>query len=114
MKPEAKKLEEFTLNHNEPRDTGRGEWRKFNPYNPYTSENNTAGGTQNLKVESLDDLFEELPKEEETPAPVLPQEEVNEEAKMQDKKTEIKEDNSIDIQQELEAKFDELFGPIEQ
>ena len=81
LKPEAKKLAAFTLSHNEARDTDRGEWRKFNPYNPYV-ENKTGGGQeQNLKVESLDDLFDEVEKEEES-APVLPQEEVKEEIKM--------------------------------
>lgn len=106
MKPEARKLAEFTLSHNEPRDTGRGEWRKFNPYNPYIENKpgTGGGGTQELKVESLDDLFDE--KEE---APILPQEEI----KQEEPKEQNQENNSIDLQKELEEKFDELFGPIE-
>ena len=84
LKPEAKRLAEFTLNHNDARDIERGNWRKYNPYNPYTTENEKQQ-TQNLKVESLDDLFEEEPQEKKTnkreDAPVLPQEEILEEAK---------------------------------
>ena len=60
------------------------------------------GQTQkDLKVESLDDLFEDLdiaeekPKTEEKTAPILPQENTDD----------------YDLQKELEAKFDELFGP---
>lgn len=64
LKPEAKKLAKFTLSHNEPRDTGRGEWRKYNPYNPYDANKKDGGHAQDLKVESLDDLFEEEAKEE--------------------------------------------------
>ena len=67
---------------------------------------------QDLKVESLDDLFEDEPKtekpdvkpklksENKVNAPILPMEENEEEEEM-------------DLQKELEAKFDELFGPIE-
>ena len=55
--------------------------RKYNPYNPYVEENKEQK-KENLKIESLDDLFEEetvgaisdqQPKEE-TYAPTLPQE----------------------------------------
>ena len=104
-KPEARKLAEETLNHNDPRDLDRGTWRKYNPYNPYVPEDQKKGGGQDLKVESLDDLFEEEKKEE---APVLPQEEVKEELKQETEKVE----NEVDLQEELEAKFDELFGEM--
>ncbi len=112
MKPEARKLAEFTLSHNDPRDIGRGEWRKFNPYNPYVENKQGTGGgqTQDLKVESLDDLFDE---KEDNDAPILPQEEVKEEPKQESSKEQKQVDNSIDLQKELEEKFDELFGPIE-
>ena len=117
LKPEARKLAEYTISHNEPRDTGRGEWRKYNPYNPYVADN--KGGTaKDLKVESLDDLFEEtennsassenkISKEKiDDMPPILPQDEINDE--------EFEETPSgVDLQKELEAKFDELFGPIE-
>lgn len=116
MKPEAKRLAEFTLSHNDERDIERGEWRKYNPYNPYVPESKNGGGgqAQDLKVESLDDLFEEEEKEE--VAPVLPQEEVKEDIKQDIEKTQENEtqDTSIDLQKELEAKFDELFGPVDE
>ncbi len=109
-KPEAKRLAEVTLNHNDSRDLDRGVWRKYNPYNPYVDESTSkSGGKQDLKVESLDDLFEEENKEEnKEEAPMLPQEEIKE---MPKEETAV--ENEIDIQQELEAKFDELFGPLE-
>lgn len=78
LKPEARKLAEFTLSHNEARDIERGEWRKYNPYNPYVPNKTAGGEQQDLKVESLDDLFEDVDKNEEE-APILPQEEVKEE-----------------------------------
>ena len=109
MKPEAKKLAEFTLSHNDSRDLDRGVWRKYNPYNPYV-EPSKENKVQDLKVESLDDLFDEQEKEE-TTSPVLPQEEVIEDTKTNTENSSNMSD--IDLQKELEAKFDELFGPID-
>ncbi|MCI9040177.1 MAG: type IV secretory system conjugative DNA transfer family protein [Clostridia bacterium] len=131
--PMARKLSEYTLNHLEFNIGERGKWRKYNPYNPYVEEDDKTKKAD-LKVESLDDLFEDdepkkeeqktqdkvetenkvdnlvqdikqemEPKQESTmpvDAPILPQEEEDEVF-------------SIDVQKELEAKFDELFGPIE-
>ena len=108
----------------------RGKWRKYNPYNPYNEDE--PDKKQDLNVESLDDLFEDDSKEEttkedsnvalnendnvskkediiepinkiENDAPVLPQEDRDEEDIM-----------SVDIQKQLEAKFDELFGSFEE
>lgn len=109
-KPEGKKLAEFTLSHNDARDIERGNWRKYNPYNPYVAESEKKP-VQDLKVESLDDLFEEDKKEES--APVLPQEEIKETPKLVQKEKE-EEKSEMDLQKELEAKFDELFGPIDE
>ena len=108
-KPEARKLAEFTLSHNEARDIDRGNWRKYNPYNPYVEDKKGGGQQQDLKIESLDDLFEEDKKEEEQ-APVLPQEEIKQETEI---KNEEEQQNEVDLQKELEAKFDELFGPVQ-
>lgn len=113
MTSEAKKLAEFTLSHNEARDIDRGEWRKYNPYNPYVEEDK-KGQVQDLKVESLDDLFEEEPKKdksnkEETVAPILPQEEIKQEQKLDIKSMPKDQEVDLDLQKELEAKFDELF-----
>ena len=132
-KPMAKKLAEFEISHNDIGEIDRGIWRKYNPYNPYVEEKDKKK-TEDLKIESLDDLFEDessssnnVPKKEThkegvansvddsfsdlkdfnsdvmrntEEAPILPQldESVNEE---------------YDLQKELEAKFDELFGPID-
>ena len=51
-------LAKTEMSHNATRDLKRGEWRKFNPYNPWT-EDKSEKEAQDLKVESLDDLFEE-------------------------------------------------------
>ena len=114
-KPEAKRLAEYTLSHNDARDIDRGEWRKYNPYNPYVENKNTGGSSQDLQVESLDDLFEEENKKEDAEAPILPQEENIEEKPqvVEDKKESEQEAPAPDLQKELEAKFDELFGPVE-
>lgn len=109
----AKEMAEFKMSHNDIGKIDRGVWRKYNPYNPYVEEKDKQP-VQDLKVESLDDLFdddtldelensklrENQPKnsQEELNAPILPQLE--------------EDDNDYDLQKELEAKFDELFGPI--
>ncbi len=114
--PMAKKLAEYSLNHLEFDIGNRGEWRKYNPYNPYQEEKKDGG--QDLKIESLDDLFEDKTdstanKEDlnvneknlnQAEAPTLPQAE------------DRKEDDilSVDVQKQLEAKFDELFGPFDE
>ena len=105
-KPISRKLKEFQISHNNFDVGSRGKWRKFNPMNPF-SESNEEERENNLKIESLDDLFEdeksdpkiEEPKEE---APILPLE----------NNTKKEELFTKDLQDELEAKFDELFGPI--
>ena len=117
-------LDENRISHNDIGEIDRGIWRKYNPYNPYI-EDEDEKEIENLKVESLDDLFDDEPTEEqkkpETPkkniqqtkqdeifetldieepenAPILPQD----------------ENDAYDLQKELEAKFDELFGPIDE
>ena len=126
--PMAKKLKELEISHNDIGEIDRGKWRKYNPYNPYVEESEEQK-VENLKVDSLDDLFEdsEPKKEEKTKitekisnlemkdktakketgfldlddfddAPVLPTQE---------------DDDIFDLQKELENKFDELFGPLD-
>ena len=95
--PMVKEMDKVKLNHNDFNVGDRGIWRKFNPNNPYT-ETSTKGGID-LKVESLDDLFDEEIENDNDDFP-MPM---------------VEEDNNasdLDIQQELEAKFDELFGPL--
>ena len=118
--PMAKEMSGLEISHNDIGEIERGNWRKYNPYNPYVEDKNEEKAND-LKVESLDDLFEDdiatdkpeekrkeeikfEPKEEVSKpefdeiAPILPQE---------------VEEDTYDLQKELEAKFDELFGPID-
>ena len=128
------------INHNDYIVENRGEWRKFNPYNPYVepSKNNEK---EELKIGSLDDLFEEAPKNtdnknvnvnnvnmnginnnnniinntintntnniQRTPSsqPVSKIDALSQRNNEQ-------EEEDIDIQKELEEKFDELFGKM--
>ena len=133
--PMAKEMQKLEISHNDIGEIDRGTWRKYNPYNPYVPEDEKKEKVDNLKVESLDDLFDddisskdekkeeikpvegnkiETPKTEKPStadnmldlnkfdeAPVLPQESAKEE-----------DDDIYDLQKELEAKFDELFGPL--
>ena len=124
--PMAKEMKRLEISHNDIGEIERGPWRKYNPYNPYVPEDEKKEKLDNLKVESLDDLFDDIPSKEENKqevknaekskeetsttdiknisdaeAPVLPQEPVKED-----------EDDIYDLQKELEAKFDELFGPL--
>ena len=98
-KPMARKLDEFRLDHNDFNSEERGEWRRFNPYNPQKFEDDNYM-KQDLKVESLDDLFED---DIDANEPTLPMEDNTQEDELFTK----------DLQEELEAKFDELFGPID-
>lgn len=127
-----KDLKKYAMSHNEIEKIDRGAWRKYNPYNPYVEEKGDKA-VENLDIESLDDLFDDIDsnkkedkkvetsqvkkedkKQEDEPlnnildldfddeAPVLPQEHEDE------------KDDEYDLQKELEAKFDELFGPIDE
>ena len=129
--PMAKEMQRFEISHNDIGEIERGTWRKYNPYNPYVPEDEKKEKVDSLKVESLDDLFDDdispkeevksvekqtniqpennIQKQENTldlnsfdDAPVLPQEPAQE------------DDDIYDLQKELEAKFDELFGPIDE
>ena len=130
--PMAKEMQRFEISHNDIGEIDRGPWRKYNPYNPYVPEDEKKEKVDSLKVESLDDLFDddasskdekksetvnkvEPTKTKDTSkanntldlnsfddAPVLPQEPTKE------------EDDMYDLQKELEAKFDELFGPMDE
>ena len=101
-----KLVNRFECSHNDIDPIDRGKWRKYNPYNPYVEE--TEDQKEETKIESLDDLFDDV-EEPETKkveeAPMLPQ----------DEEDDKKEDDvlSYDVQKELEAKFDELFGALE-
>ena len=100
-----KLVNQFMCSHNDIDPIDRGIWRKYNPYNPYVPENEKKEETN---IESLDDLFDDNSEDKKEDAPLLPQDEFSEESS--DKK---EEPLSYDIQKELEEKFDELFGALE-
>ena len=146
----VKDLNSTRIDHNDYDIGDRGEWRKFNPYNPFTGSQIEDNKEQDFKVDSLDDLFTD---EEETTENKNNAEQVNnnignieqingtnensnniEQINNQintdnvqqinniespplvsalDIKNQMSQDDDIDIQKELEAKFDELFGPME-
>ena len=122
--PMDKEMQRYAISHNDIGDIDRGTWRTYNPYNPYVEEDEEEK-IENLNIESLDDLFEDEDKKESVPevknntsvntedtetldsllnpnvdadAPLLPQDE---------------DEDTYDLQKELEAKFDELFGPLD-
>ena len=127
----VKDLEIERLDHNNFDAGVRGVWRKYNPYNPYVPESEQKEA-DNLKVESLDDLFEdeinENKPEETTQANDINEvnetvdlfdfdDEEEEVAEVEKEKSSEKSENHVfteDIQKELEAKFDELFGPMDE
>ena len=99
----GKLIEHYKVSHNDIEAIDRGKWRKYNPYNPYVEESTdkASGGAENTKIETLDDLFTDNVKE----SPTVQKDETTEQG---DNKPEY------DIQKELEAKFDELFGAIDE
>lgn len=144
-----KELQKNTLDHNNFDAGSRGVWRKYNPYNPYVPDAPNVK-QENLKVESLDDLFEEDIEETQKEVKTEPKVENSEikpnefdfvddlgEEKITQEENDVKtvdddlfefedfdsptlpqepisEDTvTEDLQKELEAKFDELFGPME-
>jgi len=131
----ASSLARAEISHNDIGEIERGNWRKFNPYNPWT-EDKSEKEAQNLKVESLDDLFEDEPKKEEKKEPVKVEtstkvaetaenaqsiddlfDDISIDVPKNDSKVEspqIQDDDTYDLQKELEAKFDELFGPLDE
>ena len=96
-------VKKYAVNHNNREEVFRGKWRKYNPYNPYVEEDENKE-KENTTIESLDDLFEE---EKIEPKKV-------EQNIVQKVETPKKEEDTYDIQKELEAKFDELFGAFDE
>ena len=112
-----RRLNQERLDHNNFDAGVRGEWRKFNPQNPYSDS--TDKPEQDLKVGSLDDLFEDDVKPITPPTPQdqpkAKQNVVEQEAPVLPMEDNTREDElfSKDLQEELEAKFDELFGSVD-
>ena len=115
----AKKLAQFEINHNDIGDIERGPWRKYNPYNPYV-EPDEKQPVNDLKVESLDDLFDDEDSKTENKEKASQKESNIDTLDIEDAPTlpiDSENDNSneeeYNLQKELEAKFDELFGPLD-
>ncbi len=124
-KPMARELAAHEISHNDIGEIERGEWRKYNPYNPYVPEEDEEKKVENLKIESLDDLFEDIeePKQQQNLEPELEpitvgiEKEKNKPTGILEEMGEVpvlpQQEDTYDLQKELEAKFDELFGPLD-
>ena len=129
------------ISHNDYKVETRGNWRKFNPYNPYKEEDEKE--KENTAISSLDDLFVDEDNNENVANNNNGNNNVNnnmmnnnmsnnmnnnmnsntnynvnnnnniQNAYNNNKKTQENDNNDIDIEKELEAKFDELFGNSE-
>ena len=127
--PMGKEMARLEISHNDAEVGERGEWRIFNPANPYSASSETKA--QDLKVESLDDLF----ADDEPSEPKNNTEDVTagstssgvdqnlntvDAPKPKSKPMEIpledndEEVNNLDLEKALEAKFDELFGSLDE
>lgn len=113
--PMAKEMARCEISHNDIGEIERGTWRKYNPYNPYVEEKDEKS-VDNLDIESLDDLFNDEPVKKEEKV-VTPQKEEKNELNLDDfddaPMLPQDDDDTYDLQKELEAKFDELFGPLD-
>jgi len=101
--PTAKYSSLYPMNHNEFPTPERGSWRKYNPYNPYSEEKEEI---KNETIETLDDLFDEPEKNEDITSNENTSE-INLSALADNEEAE-----DLDVQKQLEEKFDELFGDI--
>jgi len=119
--PEGKILSRYPADHNDVH-VERGVWRKYNPYQPY-EEGTNGEASKDQSLESLDDLFTDL--EDSTPVSKAPEPEMVMNTPTSSESTntqtmdvptppkseeEVRQEELVDIQKELEAKFDELFG----
>ena len=111
----VKDFDKLKLNHNDYDIGNRGEWRKYNPYNSDDSELDK----EDTEIASLDDLFSDdfattddakadtktepgtfagfVPSADQAEQPVVPMDSPL-------------DDDELDIEKQLEAKFDQLFG----
>ena len=111
----AKEIKPYAVDHNTRDDIDRGKWRKYNPYNPYVEEEEEK---QTAQIEQLDDLFDDEPKSNGQNTENTNTEKVGEnnteqaQSNIGSVKSSEPIKTSVDIQKELEAKFDELFGSL--
>ena len=109
-------VDKYKLDHNE-LNVDRGVWRTFNPYNPYDASQDGESGGPAQTLESLDDLFGDESDSKKEPVPVGATNNKTQSSapktmnsSAQDNK---RQEELVDIQKELEAKFDELFGSLD-
>ena len=107
----AKLVEKYACSHNAVPPIDRGKWRKYNPYNPYVEEKES--NKEDTKIERLDDLFEETTQNEPKKDDNKQQQQSITQETNQEKNT-ANDDTTYDLQKELEAKFDELFGAFDE
>ena len=108
----VKQFKDNAISHNDIGEIDRGVWRKYNPYNPWKpeDENKDKSSESNLKIESLDDLFADDEPTNASSKPESTGAKTSVATPVKPEKTQ--EEIDFDLQKELEAKFDELFGPL--
>ena len=113
--PESKIVNRYKADHNDVH-IERGVWRKYNPYQPYEEgQDANAGKAQSL--ESLNDLFEDIENKSPNASNSGKASTSNAgtaQAVATKTEEEARQEELVDIQKELEAKFDELFGSIDE
>ena len=128
--PMAKEMAKLEISHNDIGEIDRGTWRKYNPYNPYV-EDKSEEKVNDLNIESLDDLFDDIDEKKDSKESQPKENMKSDDIKNEDNSLESmlnlnldlgdapmlpqdEEDDTYDLQKELEAKFDELFGPLDE
>ena len=121
--PMAKEMAKLEISHNDIGEIDRGTWRKYNPYNPY-QENKNEEKVNDLNIESLDDLFDDIDENKNSKVSQIKEDIKNEDNSLESMLDlglgdapmlpQDEEDDAYDLQKELEAKFDELFGPLDE
>lgn len=125
--PSAKYAKQYPIDHNDV-IISRGKWRKYNPYKPYVEEeepekNNTIQSIDNMLGETLNSNENSKVKNKVTntaskntynnaPQNFMEEEPINISALSDNADTAI-EQVDLDIQKELESKFDEIFGAFD-
>lgn len=110
----VKDFDKLKLNHNDYDIGNRGEWRKYNPYN----SDDSALDKEDTEIASLDDLFADDFATTDNEKPTT---EAGTFAGFEPSTTDTPEqpvapmdspldDDELDIEKQLEAKFDQLFG----
>lgn len=123
--PMAKEMAKVEISHNDIGEIDRGIWRKYNPYNPYV-EDKSEEKVNDLNIESLDDLFDDIDENKDSKVS-QPKEDIKNEDNSLESLLDLdlnlgdapmlpqdEEEDTYDLQKELEAKFDELFGPLDE